>query len=338
MQANFSVEDRLRRFATFSESEIRAISSRLAQTSDGKPASKATCARRSEAIRKFLGFAFEFYKGQADLSLTEQSQADRNCLRLCKAIARNMRIAASVGAGSKGSSSLSASEVKIVDSVIMPNSDMNPFVSPVVRFRNYCIFHLVWATGVRRAELVLLELDDISLSGTPTVRIRKPSAAAQRKRRDGASMKTLGREVPISAELAYLLEEYREVWRPVSVVPSRPSPAFFLSERDGRRLSSYSFNKIVAKVGRVPQVQAIRKRIHPHGMRSTAINDIRRRIVESQYGGTDGLTDALAYVGGWTQRSDMVAHYTRAAISERLATAIRSKPARIAEDTDEETG
>lgn len=322
---NVIVEERLRSLNGFRDGELRSIASRLGRTALGSQASKSTCSRRSETLKSFLKFAFDFYKQFANLSLIEQAQVDRNSLRQCKIVARQLRIAASAGEGPTRATSLTPEDVALIDRVIHPDSNVNPFRSRGLRFRNYCLLHVMLATGLRRGEAVLLELSDVDLGATPTIRIRRPTSVARRKRRDGASMKTLGRQVPISLALANVLEQYRDIWRLESVTASAPSPAFFLSTRDGRRLSAYTINRIIDEIGRVPEVAALGKRIHPHGMRSTAVNSIRRKIVEMDSSNSLVLTDALAYVGGWSQRSPMVGHYTRAAISERLSSVLREK-------------
>lgn len=319
----FCIEGRLRALEGFSQKELRAITRSLTQTASGKSAAKATCDRRAQSVRSFILFAFEYYKQQLQLSWLEQAQVDRNAARQCKALVRLLRIAANTGSGSRAASRLSPDEVALVEAVIHPESDLNPFASYEIRFRNYCIFHVLWEAAPRRGELVLLEIGDVSLGGSPTLLIKRPTVAAQSKKRDGASLKTLGRVVPISNSLASLLEEYREYWRTKQVIPGRPSLAFFLSARDGRRLSAYSVNKIIESVSQVESIAAIGKRLHPHGMRSTALNSMRQKIQSTGLASDVQLTDALTYVGGWKQNSPMVAHYTRESISERLAKVLR---------------
>lgn len=330
----FPIEERMAELRGFSPRELQIVASSMAKTSGGRPASKSTCVRRTETLKGFIRFAFEHYKASKELSLLEQAQADRNAERQCKFLAKRLRVEGNVGSGPRRSVSLTPVEMSLVEGVISPSSPLNPFKSPPIRFRNYCLIRLMYATAMRRAEVVLLEMDDVFLNGSPTIRVKKPTNLAQRKRRDGASMKTVGREIPISYELAGLLEIYRDRWRQENFNATAPSSAFFISSRDGRRLSAYSINKVFETVQEVAATLGLEKRFHPHGMRSTAVDEIRRKVAAEGHGGTSALHDALAYVGGWSHRSPMIAHYTRASISERLASAIRSER-KEKEDSDE---
>lgn len=321
----FSVGQRIQTFRGFSRAELDAIGTRLSQTAQGGQASRATCERRAESVKRFLSFCFEYYKQIQPLSLLEQFQADRNLAIQCRMISRRLKIEGSKGKGPSPAEELTSSEIDLLDSVMHPTSELNPFRGQFVRFRNYCLFHVMRETALRRGELVLLELDDVSLGGTPTIKIRKPTLAQRCRRRDGASMKTRGREVPISQGLACLLEEYRDYWRLQRVVTVRPSAALFLSAKDGRRLSMSSINKIFDALQAVPVVAQLGKRLHPHGMRATSTTEMRRRITaQGRVSGIE-LKEALSYIGGWTQESPMVAHYTRAAISEKLANILRGR-------------
>ncbi|WP_425476982.1 tyrosine-type recombinase/integrase [Novilysobacter arseniciresistens] len=192
-----------------------------------------------------------------------------------------------------------------------------------IKVRNYCLFHVTIAVLARRSEAVLLELMDLDLGASPSVLIKMPTLAMSRRRRDGAALKTKGRQVPISANLAELLRCYVYEFRPLLLKNGRPSTSLFLSDRDGRRLSSGAFNQILRKAANLPEIQRLGKRLHPHALRHAGATAARRTITSN--GAThDELAECLTYLGGWSPGSPMVQHYTRAAISERVAKLIRA--------------
>lgn len=324
-ETGISIEARLESLKGFSAAETRKIVSLLCQTRSGSPASQSTCARRLEAIRSFIDFAFDFFIESGRVTLLEQAQAERNRSRQLRKFAKQVASNANSGAAPIPSTDLSPPDIEILDAVLHPISELNPFRGQHVRMRNYCIFHVLLETLARRGELVLIELSDVDLGSKPTIKIKEAPVSARNKRRDGASLKTLGRQVPISTKLANLLENYICEVRDSFLRPRRPSAALFLSDRDGRRLSAYSVNHIMDRIECVPEVAALKKRVHPHGLRSTAANQVRRRIAQAGRSSGMELHESLSYLGGWVQGSPMVQRYTRSAISERLGEILRNE-------------
>lgn len=325
---NISIEGRLRTLRGFSAPEIRGIALVLCRTNAGKAASQSTCLRRLESIKSFLDFGFDYFIETAGVTLAEQAQAEKNKAKQIRRFAKQIGHAANEGTHVTPSTDLSLAEVEVIDAVLHPASELNPFQGESIRMRNYCMFHVLLETLARRSELVLLEISDVELGYKPTLRIKEASISARSKRRDGANLKTLGREVPISSHLAQLLHHYIDEVRGEFLWPRRPSTALFLSDRDGRRLSAYSVNQILRKLQDVPEVIALAKRIHPHGLRSTAANRARRKLTQAGRSSGVDVQESLSYLGGWVPNSPMVQRYTRAAISERLGEILRDQMTR----------
>lgn len=321
----FSIEARFRSLQGFSRKELRLLARALSKTRAGGSASKASCDRRVESIKSFIRFGFEYFKQVKQLTLLEQAQAEKNTEQQCRILRKRILEEANKGKGPNCATALSEKEIAIIESVLHPLSALNPYKDPRVRVRNYCIFRILSFTGIRRSEVVLLELDDVNLSCSPTITIKAPTISNKAKRRDGANLKTFGRELPISLDLAKDIEEYLEIWRRELIWPKRPSPALFLSAKDGRRLCANTINLIFDSLYSVTEIANIGKRIHPHGIRTTGLTEIRRKIQKNGSGTESSLHEELAYAGGWVQGSQMVSHYTRAAISENLALKIRGK-------------
>jgi integrase len=190
-------------------------------------------------------------------------------------------------------------------------------------------------TLARRGEVVLIELNDVDLGPSPTIRIKRPSDINRERRKDGASLKTRGREVPISASLAASLNEYISDHRAKLLKPRRPCTALFVSSRDGRRLSARTVNTVLRTVAACLGLPKFSTRIHPHGLRSTGANIARKRF-ENSGAPSINVKDALAYLGGWSPNSESVQQYSRQAISDRLGEIIRkSESSNLRETADD---
>lgn len=321
---NVSIEDRLERLKGFSSFETRVIAQELCTTRNGDPASSSTCTRRLAAIRSFLEFGFEYFIELKRTTLLEQAQAEKNKNKQIRRLTKQILFASNATRYPTPSTDLTDQELEVIETIIHPESASNPFRSPQIKLRNYCIFHVLLETLSRRGELVLIEVSDIEFGSKPTIRIKEPSIVNKNRRRDGASLKFRGRTVPISSKLAELLERYIEEVRDDFLYPRRPSTALFLSKADGRRLSSHTINQLLKKLSQLPEVVALKKRIHPHGLRATAANIARKKITKAGRSSGLEIQEAISYLGGWAQDSPMVQQYTRSTISERLGELLRN--------------
>ena len=138
-------------------------------------------------------------------------------------------------------------------------------------------------------------------------------------------MKTKGRVIPISPELASILRFYIDHVRDKFLIPKRPATSLFLSARDGRRMAAMTFNHILKKVSQIPEVKQLGVRIHPHGLRSTGATEVRRKIDANGLATGIVMEEVLSYLGGWVTGSPMVRRYTKAALSEKLGAMVREK-------------
>ncbi|WP_368563137.1 tyrosine-type recombinase/integrase [Pseudoxanthomonas sp. UTMC 1351] len=209
--------------------------------------------------------------------------------------------------------------------IISPESDLNPFKKRHVRVRNQCLVQVMLETGVRRAELVLLELADVYLGASPTIRIRSSINAGARCRRDGASPKTRSRTVPITSKLARRLSGYLERERLEFTQRNRLSVHLFLSELDGQRLSVTAVNHVLRKLGSAGVFAKGGTRLHPHGIRSTSATEARRLMDAAGKASHSELEESLSYFGGWAPGSRMVRRYTREAVSEKVGRLLREE-------------
>lgn len=319
-----NIEERLSSFRGFSSPELTSIARDLCTTKRG-PASRATCQRRLEAIRDYIKFSYDYNIENSKISLIEQVQAEKNrdsqIKKLTKRIARHSNLSPEPGC----STDLTRSEVDVILAAIDPGSRSNCFNEERVKVRNFALIALALETFARRSEIVLLETTDLDLGYEATVTIKKPTPVNQLKRRDGASMKTKGRVIPISPELASILRFYIDHVRDEFLIPKRPTTSLFLSSRDGRRIAAMTFNHILRKISQIAEVKQLGVRIHPHGLRSTGATEIRRKIDANGVASGIVMEEVLSYLGGWVTGSPMLRRYTKAALSEKLGAMVRGK-------------
>lgn len=326
-----NLQERLNSTMMLRAHEIRHLARRMCAKLDGTPASSSTCRRRLESVSGFISFSIDRYIDSLSDSPLEQVQAERNKIRLLRRLANRMISVRGQGSGVTQATPLTSFELELVSRVLHPLSSENPFQSPRIRFRNYCIYHLALETWARRGEIALLEITDITGGNSPTVRIKAPSTVNQFKRRDGANLKTTGRIVPITSQLSQLLDHYVQNVRDDFLQPRTPTASLFLSEKDGRRIGTGIINSILAQVGRVPTIAALGKRLHPHGLRASGVSLFRRQNRDLvPLISTSDLNDCITYQGGWATNSRMVFHYTRQEISERLGDIVRTKNVLVA--------
>lgn len=189
--------------------------------------------------------------------------------------------------------------------------------------RDLALITLALETLPRRSELVLAQLCDLDLELAPTIRYRDPTPIALKARRDGAHQKTSGRQLPLSAATAALLQRYLDESRPQLVHPRRPCSALFLSARDGRRLAAGTVNRILSGAASRCGSELEGVRLHPHALRVASANATRQRL--SAVANRADVEDALTYAGGWSPRSSMPRYYTEREIAESLRRSVTKR-------------
>jgi len=306
----------------FSRAEIRNLSDYLQnyvkKEGQVKP---STYQRRVTAIRDFCEFQMERYLDMAIHSNDEFLKGNIKKERLSRHFER---VSIDASHHENVTKPISEDVLKIISSIIHPSSECNPFKNTAHRVRNFCMFHVAVDAWLRRSELVLLELDDVDLAYPPTLTIKHPTSNAKADRKDGASLKTMGKVVPINSDLQELLAYYIEEVRPTFINIKSPSRALFLSERDGRRLSTQSFNSIIQTINAsLPELSSLNQKLHPHMLRATGATGFRKKLAANPVSNSDLLNhgmvqDIMTYMGGWSNRSTMPGKYSREAIRAKI--------------------
>lgn len=133
-------------------------------------------------------------------------------------------------------------------------------LNTTVGFRDRSIMELLYSTGIRKAELVRLNVGDFSFENRELAIV------------NGKGKK--GRVVPVWEYACHFTEVYRKLIRPWQV-RSEAEKALFVSRSSGTRLASRTIAQIV---DRAAARGGIAKRITPHGFRhAMATHMLRNR-------------------------------------------------------------
>lgn len=205
---------------------------------------------------------------------------------------------------------LSAEEIEKVRFVIDPGATANPF-KKCVRFRNWLIFELMLATGIRRGELLKLKLQHLPVGSKTTLSvIRAPDDKADPRRHE-PQVKTRIREIPLHKSLARMLWRYVQQHRHTR---DRFQTYLFTGTRGGP-MSSGAINWIFSSLVRT-RLSNLSRELSPHTMRHT-YNEQLVKLAES-LGYTQKQTEEMQrYLNGWSDISEMPTRYTRRIIETR---------------------
>lgn len=207
--------------------------------------------------------------------------------------------------------------------IISPISknDLNPWLSPKIRWRNYVFLLTIILGGNRKGESLLLKVNHFSLAGKRKYFEVLKDHDKTYPRSEAPSVKTYGRSVALNDDLAFIFEHYITVWRKL-FSGSKKSLYMFLSARDGHPLALNTANAILgALIKRHPQFEG---HLSPHKLRNT-FQDILNESLDEKFSGSSSLNRKLQkaplqeYAGGWAKNSSMPEHYSQGSIERRVA-------------------
>lgn len=223
---------------------------------------------------------------------------------------RSFRSNQKAGKSIPNRSGLSHQEIEDIRRVLEPKAGNNPF-KKTVRFRNYLIFELMLATGIRRGELLKLKLQHLPVGPKTTLSIiRSPDDSADPRRQE-PQVKTRIREIPLHKWLARMLWRYVQQNRRVK---DKAQTYLFTGTR-GTPLSLGAINWVYSSVAKNRFPNLVGK-LCPHTMRHT-YNEQLVALAES-LGYTQKQTEEMQrYLNGWSDISEMPTRYTRRIIEAR---------------------
>lgn len=200
---------------------------------------------------------------------------------------------------------LSLEEQERVLNVVHPSSPENPWQRGFVRLRNWLIIVLLLATGMRRGELLGLQIEDLH-SSKPMLRIIRRADALEDSRLIPADTKTNDREIELTASIMRALWSYLNKERQ-SIIPARAIPQVIVSD-EGDALSQASIDKLFAQLREA--CPGLPMSLTSHVMRHTW-NERFSEQAEAM-----GLSESVEEKArntqqGWSDNSKMATNYTR---------------------------
>lgn len=305
---------------------------------DGVQVSPSTFNRRIDSIVLFLQYHYSRYIEKIE-DPDKVDALSRTVSRHNAHLAKKRFTNAEVENQTKQAKPLDAEQINIIRDIVRPSDDyftneINPFRRALQR-RNACLVMLLCELGCRASELMLIRNndDDLKLTTNPTVVIQQQESNSSefRARRDGASHKTLGRELPISQGLSSLIIEYIEEDRPLlrKLYNGTLTQYLFVSDQDGGPMTTkglvYVINSLYRKTPDLKQV------VHPHQFRVTRGGELRDGI-DNNYEGANSpmikagdMQDTLTTWGGWSSTSSMPKRYTNAILQKRIRAYLAEK-------------
>jgi integrase len=298
---------------------------------DAVKVNPSTFNRRIDSVKLFLDHHYSRYIERID-DINRSDMMMNQLNTLCKHLAKKRYSSADIQNHTKQATPLSNEQIDIIRTIIRPSDDIfvnkiNPFRAHL-QLRNACLILLLCELGCRASELVLIRNNDkdvkLTTNATVVIQTQDQKDTSHRGRRDGASHKTFGRELPISPGLADLLMDYIEESRPKlrKAFKGQFTQYLFVSDKDGGPLTTdgldYVINSLYRKVPELKQV------IHPHQFRVTRGGELRD-AVDKKYEESNSpmiksgdMQDTLTTWGGWSSTSTMPKHYTIANIQAKL--------------------
>lgn len=199
---------------------------------------------------------------------------------------------------------LSVEEQNRVLAAVHPDSPENPWIRGFVRQRNWLIVVLLLASGMRRGELLGLQIGDIH-PNQPKLNILRRADAAEDVRTRQPNTKTYDRTVELSPSVMRALQTYLKERR--SIKAARSIPQVFVSE-EGRALSMQSVDKLFKELRAA--IPGLSVTLTGHVLRHTW-NERFSEQAEAMHLPEVAEQRARNSQQGWSDNSKISAKYTR---------------------------
>lgn len=196
--------------------------------------------------------------------------------------------------------------------VIDPESLDNPWHSEFSKKRNQLIIHWLYELGIRRGELLGLEIAAINF-GNNTVRIERKADSVRDPRRRQPLTKTLDRILPISERLARMTSDYVMHIRKGNKVGLKHG-FLIVASGTGAPLSLIGLNKMFDVLrAKCPDLPG---ELTPHVLRHTNNDLFSKKMDEKKI--PEHLEEKLrSQLMGWNPTSKTASTYTKRHVRER---------------------
>lgn len=269
--------------------------------------SMATQATRLRYMADYLEF-LSAYVGAMLPASTRKELAFESDRALKILLAQVPRVSKRVKLGAR--EGLSKTEQDTLLKIIHPDSPENPWKRDFIRQRNWLIILLLLATGMRRGELLGMQIRDLD-QRLPKLRIIRRADATEDPRITQPNTKTNDREVEVRPAIM------RAVWSYINnhrnkIRTARKYPQLIVAG-DGQPLSLKSIDKIFAQIRNACPGLAVT--VTSHVMRHTwnerfseqaellGLTDaVEQKARNEQQGWADNSTSAAVYTGRYASR------------------------------------
>jgi integrase len=210
-----------------------------------------------------------------------------------------------------------------------PGSRENPF-QPGSQARNALIIDLLYAVGVRRAELLKSRVSHFVMGRYPTIRVLRRPDDPEDPRPNQPQAKTRERNLEIGNPLAERLQEY--ILEDRCRLPNAKKSPFLFLARDGKPLALGTLNKLFAQiVVRHPDFSHL---LSPHILRHT-FNDEFSRIAKAKGLSVEATNDQRNYLNGWSPNSSEGRRYNKRFIAEESQETLLDHQQQIFRDVED---
>jgi integrase len=261
-----------------------------------------TQATRIRYIAHFLSFVADYVASELDVAVGDRLRLTAKCeLETLISAAPRKRGRVQVGARQ----GLTEEEQQSVLDVVRPGSPRNPWVRGYVQQRNHVIVAVLLATGMRRGELLGLQIKDVGTSRS-TLSVLRRADVVEDSRKIQPNTKTNDRILELHPRVMRRLWSYINDQR--NCIPlARKHPYIFVAD-DGTPLSLGSIDKLFRDI-RIA-CPGLSVRLTSHVMRHTW-NE--RFSEESDRLDLTDVTEERARNAqqGWTDNSKSASVYTR---------------------------
>lgn len=267
-----------------------------------QPVDVGTQATRLRHIADFLEFLANYVGATLPRPMRRELDAERSVAltAFCENIpevSKRAKLNARVG--------LSLEEQDQLLSVVHPDSPENPWKRVFVRRRNWLIVVLLLATGMRRGELLGLQVIDVH-SSQPKLQILRRADAPEDSRPNQPNTKTNDREIELTPSVMRELSKYINKERH-SIKAARYIAQVFVSQ-EGDAISQSSIDKLFAQLRAA--CPGLPVTLTSHVMRHTW-NERFSEQAEAM-GIEEGAEEkARNSQQGWSDNSKMATNYTR---------------------------
>ena len=213
--------------------------------------------------------------------------------------------------GNRDEKSLDPEMLEELFEVLKPGHIKNPFQNLDIQIRNALIITLLRFLGIRRGELLNLQVEDIDCFANELWIVRRADSTID-QRPFQPLVKTLERNLPMNEQLAEKLRYY--IMNVRSKFPrARKHPYFFVTHKvgpnQGLPLSNSGFGKIITKIQKISDSF---KNVHAHSFRHTWNYFFSINCDSSKEEVTPARQEQIrSFLMGWKEGSGTAAIYNK---------------------------